>query len=178
MHAGACNGNCTTRGLPTRGLDKSRIGQLAVSRMAKNEKLTTQSRRWHPRVVQSASWRIRELSSNRCNGGSGRECPLVVRYWAELQSVHGLRCHGNITRTRNVSKYMLVLALCLVWIHYLSLANDRLWYFASDGQMLLAAFKLFYLSTLKCLTFNTQCCGSHALPMLLRGTVYSRSKVK
>jgi len=36
---------------------------------------------------------------------SGRECPLVV---------HGLRCYGNITRTRNVSEYMLVLALCLV----------------------------------------------------------------
>jgi len=31
-----------------------------------------------------------------------------------LQSVHGLRCYGNITLTRNVSEYMLVLALCLV----------------------------------------------------------------
>ena len=40
--------------------------------------------------------------------------PLVVHYWADLQSVHGLRCYGNITRTRNVSEYMLVLALCLV----------------------------------------------------------------
>ena len=29
--------------------------------------------------------------------GSG--CPLVVHYWADLQSVHGLRCYGNITRT-------------------------------------------------------------------------------
>jgi len=37
-----------------------------------------------------------------------------VHYWADLQSVHGLRCYGNITRTRNVSEYMLVLALCLV----------------------------------------------------------------
>ena len=45
---------------------------------------------------------------------SGRGCPLVVHCWADLQSVHGLRCHGNITRTRNVSEYMLVLALCLV----------------------------------------------------------------
>jgi len=45
---------------------------------------------------------------------SGRGCPLVVHYWADLQSVHGLRCYGNITRTRNVSEYMLVLALCLV----------------------------------------------------------------
>jgi len=49
-----------------------------------------------------------------CNLGSGRGCPLVVHCWADLQSVNGLRCYGNITRTRNVSEYMLVLALCLV----------------------------------------------------------------
>jgi len=42
--------------------------------------------------------------------------PPVVQYWAALQSVHRLRCYGNITRTRNVSEYMLVLALCLVII--------------------------------------------------------------
>jgi len=30
---------------------------------------------------------------------SGKGCPLVVHYWADLQSVHGLRCYGNITRT-------------------------------------------------------------------------------
>jgi len=46
--------------------------------------------------------------------GSGRGCPLVVHCWTDLQSVHGLRCYGNITRTRNVSEYMFVLALCLV----------------------------------------------------------------
>ena len=28
--------------------------------------------------------------------GSGRGCPLVVHYWADLQSVHGMRCYGNI----------------------------------------------------------------------------------
>jgi len=44
---------------------------------------------------------------------SGRGCPVVVHYWADLQSVHGLRCYGNIMRTRNVSEYILVLALCL-----------------------------------------------------------------
>jgi len=43
---------------------------------------------------------------------SGRGCSLVVHCWADLQSVHGLRCYGNITRTRNVSEYMLF-ALCL-----------------------------------------------------------------
>jgi len=26
---------------------------------------------------------------------SDRGCPLVVHYWADLQSVHGLRCYGN-----------------------------------------------------------------------------------
>jgi len=46
--------------------------------------------------------------------GHGRGCSLAVHYWEDLQSVHGLRCYGNITRTRNASKHMLVLALCLV----------------------------------------------------------------
>jgi len=46
--------------------------------------------------------------------GSGRGCPVVVHFWVDLQSVHGLRCYGNLTRTRNVNEYMLVLALCLV----------------------------------------------------------------
>ena len=50
---------------------------------------------------------------------SGRGCPLVVHYWADLQSVHGLRCYGNITRTRNVREYMHVLALCLVIHSYI-----------------------------------------------------------
>jgi len=31
--------------------------------------------------------------------GRGRGCPLVVHYLADLQSGHGLRCYGNITRT-------------------------------------------------------------------------------
>ena len=31
--------------------------------------------------------------------GSDRGCPVVVHCWADLQSVHGLRCYGNITRT-------------------------------------------------------------------------------
>ena len=30
--------------------------------------------------------------------GRGRGCPIVVHYWADLQSVHGLCCYGNITR--------------------------------------------------------------------------------
>ena len=46
--------------------------------------------------------------------------PLVVHYWAHLQWVHGLRCYGSITRTRNVSEYMFVLALFLVNFLWLS----------------------------------------------------------
>jgi len=49
-----------------------------------------------------------------CNLWAARGCPLVMHYWADLQSVHELRCYSNITRTQNVSEYMLVLALCLV----------------------------------------------------------------
>jgi len=56
------------------------------------------------------------LHGPECNLGSGRGCPLVVHYWADLQSVHGLHCYGNITRTRNVSEYMLALTLRLVVI--------------------------------------------------------------
>jgi len=109
------------------------------------------------------------LHGPACNLGSGRGCPLVVHYWVDLQSVHGLRRYGNtmemqspavirqahrtphacrirtlhmpakspltgdnmdapaacavpfclycggvVTRARNVSDFMLVLALCLV----------------------------------------------------------------
>jgi len=32
--------------------------------------------------------------------GSGSGCPLVVHYWADLQSVHGLRCYGNTMEMR------------------------------------------------------------------------------
>ena len=29
--------------------------------------------------------------------GNGRGCPLVVQYWADLQSVHEFRCYDNVT---------------------------------------------------------------------------------
>jgi len=59
--------------------------------------------------------------------GIGWRCPLFVHYWADLQSMHGLHCCGNIKRTLNVSEYMLVLALCLVGyvlIHYVPKKED------------------------------------------------------
>ena len=40
------------------------------------------------------------LHGREWNLGSGRGCPLVVHYWADLQSRHGLGSYGNTTRTR------------------------------------------------------------------------------
>ena len=108
-------------------------------------------------VCLSAAVRPHYCTDPDVTWGRGRGCPLVVHYWADLQSVHRLRCYGNITRTlvyagcarvadkwpagdggvlnitavawtagfqwwhsgditrtQNVSEYMLVLALCLV----------------------------------------------------------------
>jgi len=46
--------------------------------------------------------------------GNGRRVPLVVHYWADLQSVHGFRCYDNIARTRNVSECLYSLYACLL----------------------------------------------------------------
>ena len=35
-----------------------------------------------------------------CNLGQLEGMPLVVNYWADLQSVHGMRCYGNIMEMR------------------------------------------------------------------------------
>jgi len=48
--------------------------------------------------------------------GNGRECPLVVHYWADMQSVHGFRCYDNIAAN---AKCQLVLALTHVPDFYL-----------------------------------------------------------
>ena len=52
--------------------------------------------------------------------GNGSGCPLVVHYWADLQSVHGCRCCDNIARTRNVSGCLYSL---YVWFQLLSRAT-------------------------------------------------------
>jgi len=46
---------------------------------------------------------------------NGRRWPLVVHYWANLQSVHGFRCYDNIPPNAKCQR-VLVLALCLVAI--------------------------------------------------------------
>jgi len=65
-------------------------------------------------VCLSAASCLHYCTDSGVTWGSGRGCPLVVQYLADLQSGHGLCCYGNTTRTRNVSENMLVLALCLV----------------------------------------------------------------
>ena len=64
--------------------------------------------------VGSVSRRIPTLLHGPgCNLGNGRGCPLVVHYWADLQSVHGFRCYDNITPNAKCQR-VLVLAVCLV----------------------------------------------------------------
>ena len=50
-------------------------------------------------VCLSATARPQYCTDRDVTWGSGRRCPLVVHYWADLQSVHGLRCYGNIMQT-------------------------------------------------------------------------------
>jgi len=52
----------------------------------------------------------------------GRGCTLVVHYWADLQSGHGLRCYGDIARTRNVSECLYSL---YAWLLVLLLMQQR-----------------------------------------------------
>ena len=50
-------------------------------------------------VSMSAAIRPHYCMDRDVTWGHGRGCPLVVHHWADLQSAHGLRCYGNITRT-------------------------------------------------------------------------------
>ena len=50
-------------------------------------------------VCLSAAVRPHYCTDPDVTWGHGRGCPLVVHYWADLQSGHGLHCYGNITRT-------------------------------------------------------------------------------
>jgi len=69
------------------------------------------SRRWHKMycgharlcvclsVCLSVAIRPHYCTDLDVTWGHGRGCPLVVHYWADLQSGHELRCYGSITRT-------------------------------------------------------------------------------
>jgi len=61
------------------------------------------------------------------NFGNGTGCPLFVHYGADLQSVHGFRCCGNIAPNAKCQR-VLVLALCLVsGIEMLWVARVQQW---------------------------------------------------
>ena len=138
------DGNWTTRGYAnsriansrtghladwsTRGLDNSRTSQLAdwTSRELDNSrsrrccqkgKLSTQSRRWHPRVVQSATCPVRELSSPRVDQsarclvresssprvGVCASCPVTVMpHPCRWEIDMTLTCYNILPSLRNV----------------------------------------------------------------------------
>ena len=48
------------------------------------------------RVCLSAAACLHYCTDPYVTWGSGRGCPLVVHYWADLQSVHGLRCYATL----------------------------------------------------------------------------------
>jgi len=55
--------------------------------------------RVHVSVCLSAAVHPHYCTDPDVTWGHGRGCPLVVHYWADLQSVHWLCCYGNITQT-------------------------------------------------------------------------------
>jgi len=54
-----------------------------------------------------------------CRLRNGSECPVVVHYWMDLQSVHGFRCYDN-TAPNAKCQWVLVLALCLIFLIFFS----------------------------------------------------------
>jgi len=54
-------------------------------------------------VCLSAAVRPHHCTDPDVTWGHGRGCPLIVHYWADLQSGQVLRCYGNITRTLVIS---------------------------------------------------------------------------
>ena len=63
-----------------------------------------------------------------CNLGDGRECTLVVHYWADLQSVYGFRCYGNTRAYCEMSARTLVLAVLYAFslVSFQEERNDQL----------------------------------------------------
>jgi len=55
-----------------------------------------------------------------CNLGNGRGCPLVVHYWADLQSMHGFVAMTTKRRKRNVSKCLYSL---YAWLYFVQISH-------------------------------------------------------
>jgi len=65
-----------------------------------------------------------------CNWGDGRGFPLVVHYWADLQSVHRFRCYGDIHVCKLIALYTADVCACtaiwlIVTVVHLSLPSSR-----------------------------------------------------
>jgi len=94
----------------------SRTGQVAdcttrgLAMPPKERKLSMQSRRWHPRDVQSASWqsascRIRELSSN---------LPFYNKQIVQISSMYEF-CAVSQSQTTNASRFYTNLKQTRIW---------------------------------------------------------------
>jgi len=59
-----------------------------------------------PSVCLSVPRRISSLMHGPgCNSREWYWCPLVVHYWADLQSVHGFRCYDNMHVCKLIALY-------------------------------------------------------------------------
>jgi len=103
-NAGSGSRSSGGRSFPCRGPTTVKLlspNRLQCVRGTNNIRMSLEPER-SGRRLRSDSWR---------QWRNGRGCPLVVHYWADLQSVHGFRCCDN--REPN-AKCQRVLALCLV----------------------------------------------------------------
>jgi len=96
-------------------LSSSRIGSWATAvYYISRESKTTRNVSWSRAsvcvsvclsVCLSAAACLQYCTDPDVTWGSGRGCPLVVHYWADLQSVHGMRCYGNIMEMRGRAQW-------------------------------------------------------------------------
>ena len=80
------------------------------------------------------------LHGPRCNYRNGRGDPLVVHYWADLQSVHGFRCYDNIFRTRNVSECLYSLYAWFAVVKYRTVSCSNYFYQFCEHKKLCKRF--------------------------------------
>ena len=84
-----------------------------ISRESQTTRNVYWSRAWPPICACLSLAAFPHYCTDDVTWRNGRGCPLVVHYWADLQSVHGFRCYDNIARTRNVSECLYSLCACL-----------------------------------------------------------------
>ena len=89
-------------------------------------------------VCLSAAERLHYCTDPDVTRGRGRGCPLVVHYWADLQSVHRLRCYGNITQTLVTS----LRPSCVIWRHSANARRGLRTQLAGDCRVTGAFWKL------------------------------------